>query len=141
MMLATPAGLSALDKARQINAENAKNWVEGFKPPRAGSSKAMATLMPKPKTPVNLSRQVREQEAMRKTGKLGKTGEVVVSVYVFSLFSGFSDLFSPDYQLRHVQEPQGSLRLRVSNCVPYMPAVESPVFVFGHEMKTQGRGD
>jgi hypothetical protein len=40
MMLATPADLSAIAKARQINAENAKNRVEGFKPPRAGSTVA-----------------------------------------------------------------------------------------------------
>jgi hypothetical protein len=96
MMLATPADHSALDKARQINAENAKNRAEGFKPPWAGSSKAPAMPKPKPKAPVNLSRQVREQEAMWKSGKLGKAGEVVVSLCVFLLF-GFSDLCSSDY--------------------------------------------
>jgi hypothetical protein len=91
MMLATPADLSAIDKARQINAKNAKNRAEGFKLPRAGSSKVPATPKPRPTAPVNLSRQVREQEAMQKSGKLGKTGEVAVSLYIFSLF-GFSDL-------------------------------------------------
>jgi hypothetical protein len=93
MMLATPVDLSAIAKARQINAENAKNQAEGFKPPQAGSSKATPTPTPKPKTPVNLTRQVRNEEAMRKSGKLGKTGDVVVSVLVSSLF-GLSDLFS-----------------------------------------------
>jgi hypothetical protein len=66
-----------------VNAENAKARAEGFKLPRAGSSKATATPTPKPKALVNLSRQVRNEEAMRKSGKLGKTGEVVVSVFVF----------------------------------------------------------
>jgi hypothetical protein len=93
MMLATPADLSAINKARQINAENAKNRAEGFKPPWAGSSKATATPMPKPKAPVNLTRQVRNEEAMRKSGKLGKTGDVAVSVSVLLLF-GLSDLCS-----------------------------------------------
>jgi hypothetical protein len=92
-MLATPADLSAIAKARQINAENAKNRAEGFKPPRAGSSKAPAIPKPKPTTTVNLSRQVRNEEAMRKSGKLGKTGEVAVSG-VLIVFFGFSDLSS-----------------------------------------------
>jgi hypothetical protein len=99
MMLATPVDLLALDRARQVNAENAKTWAEGFKPPQVGSSKATATLTPKPKPPVNLSRQVRNEEVMRKSGKLGKTA---VSVFcLFALF-GFSDLCFPGYQLRHV---------------------------------------
>jgi hypothetical protein len=93
MMLATPADLSAINKARQINAENAKNRVEGFKPLRARSSKVPAMPRPKPNTPVNLSRQVRNEEAMRKYGKLGKTGEVAVSGVLFALFV-FSDLSS-----------------------------------------------
>jgi membrane protein involved in colicin uptake len=80
MMLATPADISAIDRARQINAENAKNRAEGFKPPWGGSSKAPATPQPKPTTLVNLTRQVQNEEAMRKSGKLGKTGEVAVSV-------------------------------------------------------------
>jgi hypothetical protein len=104
MMLATPADLSALDKARQINAENVNNRAEGFNPSRAGSSKAPAMPKTKPMAPVNLSRQVREQEVMRKSGKLGKTGDVAVSDCLFALF-GISDLFSPGQQLRHVCEP------------------------------------
>jgi hypothetical protein len=141
MMLATPADLSAIDKARQINAENAKNRVESFKPPWARSSKAPATPKPKPKAAVNLSRQVREQEAMRKSGKLGKTGEVAVRVYVFFAFLGFSDMSSPDYQLRHVQEPQGSLRLRISDCMPGLQRTKSSVFFLGREAEAQGCGD
>jgi hypothetical protein len=86
MMLATPVDLSALDRAWQINANNAKARVEGFKPPRAGSSKATPT--PMLKTPVNLTRQVWEQERLMKPGKLGKTREVAVSA-VFSLCSAF----------------------------------------------------
>jgi hypothetical protein len=87
MMLATPADISAIDRARQINAENEKNRVEGFKPPRAGSSKAPATPKPKPTTSVNLTRQVLNEEAMWKSGKLGKTGEVAVSgVFFFVCF-------------------------------------------------------
>jgi hypothetical protein len=79
MKLATRADLSALERAWQINSENAKIREEGFKP-RVGSSKATAT--PKPKTPVNLTSQVREQEQFMKTGKLGKTGEVAVGFFI-----------------------------------------------------------
>jgi hypothetical protein len=82
--------LSSLERARQINAENAKIREEGFKP-RAGSSKAMPMPTPKPKAPVNLLRQVWNEEAIRKTGKRGKSGDVAVSVSFRSLF-GFSDL-------------------------------------------------
>jgi hypothetical protein len=77
MMLATPADLSALERARIINAENAKTWAESSKPPWVGSSKGR----PKPISPVNLSRQVRNEEAIQKTGKPGKTKEVAVSVF------------------------------------------------------------
>jgi hypothetical protein len=86
MMLATPADLSAINRAQLINAENARNRAEGSKPPRAGSSKAPATPKPKPMATVNLTRQVRNEEAMRKSGKLGKTGDVAVSISVSSLF-------------------------------------------------------
>jgi hypothetical protein len=78
-MLATPADLSALEWARIVNVENAKARAEGFKSPQAGSNKVPATPKQKPKAPVNLSRPVRNEEAMQKTGKLGKTGEVTVS--------------------------------------------------------------
>jgi hypothetical protein len=90
MKLATPADISALERARQINAENAKVQVEGSKL-RAGSSKARATPTPKPKTPVNLTRQVWDEEWLKKTGKWGKSGDVAVS-NVFSVLFGFSDL-------------------------------------------------
>jgi hypothetical protein len=99
MMLATSTDLSALERARIVDAENAKIWAEGFKPPRAGSSKATATPMPKPKALVNLSRQVRNEEAMRKSRKLGKTGDVAVSGLLFCLFFGVSDMSSPGHQL------------------------------------------
>jgi hypothetical protein len=92
MMLATPVDLSALKRARIVNAKNAKARAEGSKP-RAGSSKATATPMPKSsvKTPINLSRQVRNEEKIRKTGKQGKSGDVAVS-YCFQFSFGFSDL-------------------------------------------------
>jgi hypothetical protein len=80
MMLVTPTDLSALERARIVNAENAK--------PRAGSSKVTATPTPKPKTPVNLTRQVREEEWVMRTGKWGKQGDVAVSK-----FSCFIQLF------------------------------------------------
>jgi hypothetical protein len=117
MMLATPADLSALDRARQINAENAKIREESFKP-RAGSSKVMATPTPtpKPKAPVNLTRQVQVEEWVMKTGKRGKQGDVAVSVFFASF--GFSDMYSPDCQLRHVQESQRALCLRFSDRLP-----------------------
>jgi hypothetical protein len=79
MMLATPADLSALENARQINAENARIQVEGSKP-RAGSSKATATPTPKLKPTVSVARQVRDEEWLMKTGKQGKNGDVAVSV-------------------------------------------------------------
>jgi hypothetical protein len=86
MMLATPADLSSLERAQQINAENAKNREESFKT-RAGSNKATATPTPKPKALVNLSRQVRNEEAMRKTGKIrkdqGSHGECICFFFRF----------------------------------------------------------
>jgi hypothetical protein len=89
MRLITPGDLSVFEKARQINAENAKAWAEGSKP-RAGSSKAKAATMPKPKTPVNLARQVREEEQVMKTGKRGKARDVAVSCFrYFFLFRLF----------------------------------------------------
>jgi hypothetical protein len=97
MMLATPADLSALKRARIVNAENAKVRAVGSKP-RAGSSKVTATPTPKLKAPVNLTRQVWEEERVMKTGKRGKHGDVAVSAgFLFSF--GFPDLISPDRQL------------------------------------------
>jgi hypothetical protein len=87
MMLATPVNLSALERARLVNAENARIQAKGSKP-RAGSSKAMVMPTPKPKTPVNLARQVREEEWLKKTGKRGKSGDVVVSD-CFLFYSAF----------------------------------------------------
>jgi hypothetical protein len=95
MKLVTPADLSelsAVERARIVNAENAKARADGSKP-RAGSSKVTATPKPKPADSVNLSRQVRNEEAMRKSGKLGKTGDVAVSISVSVRF-GLSDLSS-----------------------------------------------
>jgi hypothetical protein len=89
MKLATPGDLSALERARQINAENAK-IREGNQKPKAGSSKAAATPTPtlRPKTPGNLARQVRNEERIRKTGKRGNCGDVAVSG-VFGLVQYF----------------------------------------------------
>ena len=80
MKLATPADLSAIELARRINAENAKNRDKSTKP-RAGSSKAATTPTPAPKTKTsgNLARQVRNEERIRRTGKRGECGEVAVS--------------------------------------------------------------
>jgi hypothetical protein len=138
MMLATVADLSAMEKARLINAKNAKNRAEGSKPPRARSIKAPATPKPKPTATVNLTRQVRNEEAMRKPGKLGKTRDVAASISVSSPF-GLSDLFL-GYQLRHVPEPKRPLRLRFSDSVHDMPAKQGSVFVPRREAKAQGRG-
>jgi hypothetical protein len=80
MMLATPADLPALERARIVNAKNAKARVEASKP-RAGSSKVTATPTPKPKAPVNLTRQVWEEERVMRTGKQGKQGDVAVSEF------------------------------------------------------------
>jgi hypothetical protein len=79
MMLATPADLSALERARIVNAENARVREESHKP-KAGSSKTTPMPTAKTKAPVNLTRQVREQERLRKTGKLGKSGDVAVRI-------------------------------------------------------------
>jgi hypothetical protein len=91
MKLVTPADLSelsAVERARLVNAENAKARADSSKP-RAGSSKVTATPKPKPAGSVNLSRQVRNEEAMRKSGKLGKTGDVAVSVFGLCAFRSF----------------------------------------------------
>jgi hypothetical protein len=74
---------------------------------------------------------------MRKSRKLGKTGDVAVSV-LFCFFFGFSDFFSSDYQLRHVQGPKRSLCLRVSDGMQDLKRTKSLVFVLG-QAKTQGR--
>jgi hypothetical protein len=89
MKLATPDDVSALERARQINAENAR-IREGNLKPKAGSSKAAATpaQTPKPKTPGNLARQVREEDRVMKTGKRGKQGDVAVSGFLL-LHSAF----------------------------------------------------
>jgi hypothetical protein len=136
MMLATPADLLALECAQIVNAENAKAWAEGFKLPQAGSSKA--TLMPTPKTPVNLTRHVQEQERLMKPGKLGKTGEVAVSAIFW--FVSFSDSILSDCQLQHVQESQGSLHLRVSGSLPGLQGMQGSVFLPRREAKMQGCG-
>jgi hypothetical protein len=88
MKLATPDDVSSLDRARQINAETARIW-EGQLKPKAGSSKAAATPMPKPKTPGNLASQVQNEEFLQKTGKLGKTGDAAGSSMFYSFSSGF----------------------------------------------------
>jgi hypothetical protein len=73
MMLATPEDLSALERARLVNADNARLQEESHKP-RAGSSKAATTPTAKPKTPVNLARQVREEERLKKIRNGEKVG-------------------------------------------------------------------
>jgi dTMP kinase len=78
MMLVTPADLLALETARQVNAENARLREEGHKP-RAGSSKATPMLKSKPKVPVNLAHQVRDEERAKRTEHKGKNGDAVVS--------------------------------------------------------------
>jgi hypothetical protein len=80
MMLATSDDASALENAWWINAENARIRAEGFKL-RTGSSKASGTPTPKPKSSVNLVRQVREEERLRKTGNQGKSGDLAVSTF------------------------------------------------------------
>jgi hypothetical protein len=87
MMLATPGDVMALNEPRWINAENARRQAEGFKP-RAGSSKESSTLTLKPKSSVNLARQVQEEERLRKTGNRGKRGGLAVSTF-FDLFQLF----------------------------------------------------
>jgi hypothetical protein len=139
MMLATSADLSALDRAWQINAENAKIREEGFKP-WAGSSKATATPTPKLKALVNLSRQVRNEEAIRKTRKWGKSGDVAVSVS-FRSYLAFLTCLSPGCHARHVRESQGSLCVRVSGGLSHVSATKSLVLVSELEMETQGRRD
>jgi hypothetical protein len=81
MKLVTPADLSALDRARLVNSENAKIREQTQKP-KAGSSKAATTPKASAKTPVNLARQVRNEELFQKTGKRGKNGEVAVSDFL-----------------------------------------------------------
>jgi hypothetical protein len=52
----------------------------------------MPTPTSKPKAPGNLASQVRNEEMIRKTGKQGKCGDVVVS-NISSVLFGVSDLF------------------------------------------------
>jgi hypothetical protein len=90
MKLVTPADLSALDRARLVNSENARIGEQTQKP-KAGSSKAATTPKTSAKTPVNLARQVRNEELFQKTGKRGKNVEVAVSEFSSGSI-GFSDL-------------------------------------------------
>jgi hypothetical protein len=121
MMLATPADLLGLDRAWIVNAENAKIQEENFKP-WARSSKAPATLTPKLKALVNLSRQVWNEEVIRKTGKWGRNGDVAVS-YRFQSHSAFLTCLSPGCYVRHVREPQGALHIRISGGMFNMPTM------------------
>jgi hypothetical protein len=93
MKLATPADLSALERAWLVNAENARLRDDSRKP-RVVSSKAATTPTPKPKTPVNLACQVREEERLKKTRKWGKGGDVAVS-NSFQFSSAFLTYISP----------------------------------------------
>jgi hypothetical protein len=139
MMLASSADISAIERAWQVNAENARIRAEGVKPPRAGTSKAPATPKPKPTDSVNLSRQVRNEEAMRKSGKLGKTGEVAVSYLLFFLIYFISAFLTcpPGDQLRHVQGPKRPLCLWDLDGLQDMQRTQSSVLVLG-QAKAKG---
>jgi hypothetical protein len=52
-----------------------------------------------PKTPVNLTRQVRDQEQFMKTGKPGKTGEVAVRVFYLFFRLTKQTIFIPTYDM------------------------------------------
>jgi hypothetical protein len=141
MMLATPKDVSALEDARRINPENARIWAEGFKP-RARSSKAMATATTtaKPKTPVNLARQVREDERAKKTGHKGKNGDATVSSQGFGFCLDFLTHVSPGCYVRQLHKSEQLLHPWASGCVSGVQHKESALLVSGREAEAKERG-